>query len=153
MEIKNILMILVIVPMFFIAACSVEAENENIGDGTDIQRQDGDKSEEQLISDNLDMMIADGLYVENLNYETPNGGEEINISLEIRDNTVLSLSIEAIGTPHQISAKWIKESESGLRDLMIGKRIDEIVIPASVSGSSLTTGAFKKNFEELIEKY
>ena len=51
------------------------------------------------------------------------------------------------------SQNYINAFNNALPDLVIGKKITEINIPHTVSGSSLTSAAFKNQLENLMSEH
>ena len=98
-------------------------------------------------------VVADGTYSKNVTYAYHNGTETIDVTLVVKGDVVESASIIPTGTPHPYSEKLINDVNAALPDLVVGKKIDELDIPANVAGSSLTTAAFKNYVQEVIDTY
>ena len=105
--------------------------------------------ETQLLLVNV---IADGTYQDQVTYKYHKGEEKINISITVEDDVVTAASI-AHNNPHFVSKKYIEGVNAALPELVVGKRIDELDIPKQVSGSSLTTAAFKAYVERIVEEH
>jgi len=96
--------------------------------------------------------IADGTYMEPVSYVSPGGIDELVISLAVKDDIITSVALEAI-TANNISSNYVANYNKNIQPLVIGKKINELNLPANVAGSSLTNAAFKQYVEGLIEKY
>lgn len=160
---KIILPLTIIIGAFIIlsgctsAETSVKNTADNTTDTSDIDnniaREEPEKTQEEKTEEQLANLIADGSYEELTTYSIPGGEEELKILLEVEDNKITKLDFELLGEPKEISINKYQDSEEGLRELLIGKDLNEIEIPNSVSGSSLTTQAFRAKLNEMIEKY
>jgi len=95
--------------------------------------------------------IADGAYAKNLSYEIYGNSDTVEIRLGIKNDVIESASLEIISAGDK-SKKYIGNFASALPDLVVGKKITELNLPVQVSGSSITTRAFKQYVEELIQK-
>lgn len=118
----------------------------------EVQRENGDLTEEQIQKQSLQNAIADGTYQERVTYSAPPGQETVDIEITFEDDVVTQLTITGVDM-HPTSENYRQRSESGLQELLVGKKISEVDVPTRISGSSLTTGAFKKKLDELIEEY
>lgn len=108
------------------------------------------KSEVQKTQDTINQVIADGTYEDQVTYRHHEGSETIDISVTVKDDVITAASIQAVGKTHPVSAKYIKSVDGALADLVVGKNIAQLDIPRKVSGSSLTTAAFKGYIDSLI---
>lgn len=127
-------------------------ENIQEPEPVEVQREQGEMTQEEIQEESLQLAIEDGTYTETVTYSAPPGTEEINMEIEVQDNVITSLSIEGVNS-HPTSQTYKERSEQGLQDLLIGKNINEVEVPDKISGSSLTTKAFKEKYEELIQEY
>jgi len=97
-------------------------------------------------------VIADGTYKDNVTYQYHSGSELIEIDITVQNDTITDASIIP-HNPNPVSARYIAGVNAALPELVIGKKIDQLNIPHQVSGSSLTTAAFKQQIADLIAKY
>jgi uncharacterized protein YceK len=109
-------------------------------------------------NESIALAVADGTYIENVTYPYHVGlpteaNETIEVKVTVEGDVITDVSITAMGTPHQYSAKLILGLNAALPDLVVGKKITELNIPKNVAGSSLTTAAFKGYLENLVETY
>jgi hypothetical protein len=96
------------------------------------------------------LIIADGTYVDNEDYMSPGGLDTIEVTLSVDNDIVTAVDIKAI-VADKTSQNYINKVDAALPDLVIGKSISEIQnLPKQISGSSLTTAAFKKQVQQFI---
>ncbi len=96
--------------------------------------------------------IADGVYIDNVTYRSPGGLEKIEISVSVEGDVITAASINAIIAGPK-SSKYIAGVNDALPELVIGKKITELNLPVQISGSSLTSAAFKAHVSTLVESY
>ncbi|MBS3135843.1 hypothetical protein J4401_02690 [Candidatus Woesearchaeota archaeon] len=172
---KFIFMVLCIFMSFsvFIAGCSSQPEVIKVGGDVitgqavsedsstqtdnsavveDENKSKDKKPEQQVMQESLSKVIADGTYTNKATYQYHSGNETIEIKVSVKDDIVTGASVTGIN-PHKVSAKFISGVNAELPNLVVGKKINEINLPKQISGSSLTTAAFKKQIDDLIEKY
>ncbi|HLC95930.1 MAG TPA: hypothetical protein VJH97_01240 [Candidatus Nanoarchaeia archaeon] len=106
---------------------------------------DADKQDEQL-----EQLIADGQYKEVIQYTTPGGPENLEIDIVVKDDAVESVALKGI-KPKEISLKMQTAVNTALQDLVVGKNVADIDLPDHISGSSLTSVAFKNHLQDLID--
>jgi len=110
----------------------------------------GDKnSETQKTQNNIARAIADGTYDDNVAYLTHVGLETFDMKVVTKDNVVTEASITPVSAD-RVSQRYMGAVNAALPNLVIGKNINDVVIPHTVSGSSLTSVAFKQHLDELI---
>ncbi len=169
-KVKTIIYSILAIIMLVVAGCSGvetgETINQNIPNGDspppsegivdnellDRDRREGSQSDEEVQQESLQQLIADGIYVESISYSTPPKVELIDVTIAIEGGIVTDISILGID-PHPTSLNLQRRSEEGLRDLMIGKKVEDIQIPDRVGGSSLTTKAIQQRFQEMKNNY
>ena len=105
--------------------------------------------------DAIALALADGTYTDNVTYTyhptipEKTGNETVTISITVKDGIITAASVEG-NDPVPISKKIIDGVNAALPDLVVGKKITELNIPAQVAGSSLTTAAFKQYVGGLV---
>ena len=104
------------------------------------------KSEVQKTQDQIAQFIVDGSYDNNVTYNTHVGQETVEIKVTTKGDIVTAASVTPVNADHT-SQNYINAFNNALPDLVIGKKITEINIPHTVSGSSLTSAAFKNQLE------
>jgi uncharacterized protein YxeA len=90
---------------------------------------------------------ANGTYVATGMYQSPGGAEEIMVTVKLVNGVVDSTSAEAkaaSGTSRQYQSQFI----SNYKDMVVGKRIDEVKLDR-VAGSSLTSNGFNEALDEI----
>jgi len=127
----------------------IGTDNKSISEAVSAQ---GNKTEVQKINDSLALLLPDGTYEKDVTYAYHLGTETIDIKLSVQNDIVTGASITSVGTPNPISNRFITGVNAALPDLVVGKQIDQLNIPHQVSGSSLTTAAFKQYVDSLITK-
>ncbi|MEV8239239.1 hypothetical protein AB0O90_03310 [Microbacterium testaceum] len=84
----------------------------------------------------------DGTYEATGQYATPESVETVDVTLTIADDTITA--VEVTGDPQAAESKrYQSEFIGGIKDVVVGKKIDEISV-SKVAGSSLTSGGFNK---------
>lgn len=158
---RNILSLLLVfsIVSFVLAGCSStstssdvkiktqEAPNTIVLNDDEMMMKDTKDSTEKM-HDTMMELIPDGTYTDDVTYSYHSGDEMITISLTVKDDIITDASITP-HDPHPVSAKFISGVNAALPDLVIGKSVKDVSIPEQVSGSSLTTAAFKGYFESL----
>lgn len=83
---------------------------------------------------------ADGTYVAEGAYQTPETVETISVTLTLEEDTVTD--VEVVGDPiAPESSRFQGEFIAGIADVVVGKKLDELDVDR-VAGSSLTSGGF-----------
>lgn len=110
----------------------------------------GDKNTEtQKTQNNIARAIADGTYNDQVTYYTHVGLETFEMKVVTKDNIVTDASITPVSAD-MMSQRYMGAVNAALPDIVIGKNINDVVIPHTVSGSSLTSAAFRQHLDELI---
>lgn len=90
---------------------------------------------------------ADGTYTADGTYQTPESVEKISVTVTLEDDVITS--VEVTGDPQKAESKQYQgEFIGGIKDVVVGKDIDEISV-SRVSGSSLTSQGFNAAIEEI----
>jgi hypothetical protein len=89
----------------------------------------------------------DGTYRETATYESPNGTEEIDVTVSLKKDVITTVTVagQASGPQAQFHQS---EFRDGISAVVVGKNIDEISVN-KVGGSSLTSGGFSKAIEAI----
>ncbi len=83
---------------------------------------------------------TDGTYAATGQYATPESVETVDVTLTIADDTVTDVAVT--GDPQAAeSRRYQSEFIGGIKDEVVGKKVDEISV-SKVAGSSLTSGGF-----------
>ena len=151
---KSLLISLMILVGLLFAGCSskvvpeeeVKVETVEVAE---IEKEAPEKSEEEVQLEKLGMMIADGVYTEEITYLAPSNTTDIlTLNMEVKDNVVHSLSLEAVEV-HMYSEGHINNVNEELQTLVVGKNLNDVEIPEIISGASLTTKAFNEKLNEI----
>lgn len=90
---------------------------------------------------------TDGTYEATGQYATPESVETVDVTLTIAGDTVTA--VEVTGDPQAAESKrYQSEFIGGIKDEVVGKKLDEISV-SKVAGSSLTSGGFNKAVDEI----
>lgn len=84
---------------------------------------------------------VDGAYTESGNYQSPAGSESVTVTVSVKDDVVQSVNVAANAvneTSRQIQELFI----SGVNQLVVGKKLDEVSVSGNVNGSSLAGTGF-----------
>ncbi|MGZ0211836.1 MAG: FMN-binding protein [Actinomycetales bacterium] len=85
---------------------------------------------------------TDGTYTESGDYTSPNGAEQVDVTLTLESNVVTD--VEVVGHGDNPNTKQFQgEFIGGIASEVVGKNIDELSVD-KVAGSSLTSGGFNK---------
>jgi len=83
---------------------------------------------------------ADGEYTESAEYSSPNGTEEVTVTVTLADGVITA--VEAVGDGDNPNSKrYQTEFSEGIADVVVGVNIDDISVD-KVAGSSLTSAGF-----------
>ena len=146
---KKIIISLILILTITFAACSSSNESEGKNTQIEVQKEEGDKSEEQIQQEKLLLLIDDGIYSEEFSYINPkNLTDKVNLNMEIKDEVIVLLNLEVIEA-HEFSQKHIANVNEELQTLAVGKKISEVEFPQVIAGASLTSKAFKEKLSEL----
>ena len=85
---------------------------------------------------------ADGTYTETGNYTSPNGAEQVDVTLTLASNVITDVAVVGFGESPN-SKQFQGEFIGGIAAEVVGKNIDELSVD-KVAGSSLTSGGFNK---------
>jgi uncharacterized protein with FMN-binding domain len=92
-------------------------------------------------------VYADGTYEATGQYSTPESVETVDVTVTIADDTVTD--VEVTGDPQAAeSRRYQSEFIGGIKDEVVGKKVDEISV-SKVAGSSLTSGGFMKALDSI----
>jgi uncharacterized protein with FMN-binding domain len=90
---------------------------------------------------------TDGTYTEKANYESPNGTEEIDVTVTLAAGVITD--VEVVGHGDNPNSKLYQgKFADGIGDVVVGKSIDEISVD-KVAGSSLTSAGFNDAIDEI----
>ena len=90
---------------------------------------------------------ADGTYEATGNYTSPNGQEEVDVSLTLEGDVITAVTVTPEATnPNSIN--YQTQFADGIAEVVVGKDIDEIDV-SRVAGSSLTSGGFNEAVETI----
>ncbi len=111
------------------------------------------KSEIQKTQDTItNFVIADGTYADPVTYMSPGGQNSIKISVTTKGDVVTDASVTVINCD-MTSQRYVGQFNTALPSLVVGKKISDITIPHTVSGSSLTSAAFAKHLKDLVVQH
>ncbi|EAR24988.1 hypothetical protein A20C1_06891 [marine actinobacterium PHSC20C1] len=90
---------------------------------------------------------TDGTYTETGNYQSPNGTEQVDVTLTLESNIITEVNVVGFGESPN-SMQFQGEFIDGIAAEVVGKNIDELSVD-KVAGSSLTSGGFNKAVEAI----
>ena len=82
----------------------------------------------------------DGTYEASADYQSPNGTEEVTVTVTLADGVITAVEVVGDGD-NPNSKRYQGEFADGIGDVVVGKNIDEISVD-KVAGSSLTSAGF-----------
>lgn len=128
-----------------LAGCSTAA------DGDTAQDSGSEGSTSTTAPDTTEAATAgsytDGEYTESAEYQSPNGTEEVTVTVTLADGVITA--VESVGDGDNPNSKrYQTEFADGIADVVVGKNIDEISVD-KVAGSSLTSDGFNAAIEKI----
>jgi uncharacterized protein with FMN-binding domain len=128
-----------------LAGCSTAA------DGDTAQDSGSDGGTSTTAPDTTEATTAgsysDGEYTESAEYQSPNGTEEVTVTVTLADGVITA--VESVGDGDNPNSKrYQTEFADGIADVVVGKNIDEISVD-KVAGSSLTSDGFNAAIEKI----
>ncbi|QJU55823.1 hypothetical protein SCB71_02005 [Herbiconiux sp. KACC 21604] len=90
---------------------------------------------------------ADGTYEATGSYTSPNGQEEVDVSVTLEGDVITAVTVTPEAT-NPNSVNYQTQFADGIAAVVVGKDIDEIEV-SRVAGSSLTSGGFNKAIETI----
>jgi uncharacterized protein with FMN-binding domain len=90
---------------------------------------------------------ADGTYTESADYTSPNGTEEVEVTVTLESGVISDVKVVGSGD-NPTSKLYQGKFASGIGDVVVGKSIDEISVD-KVAGSSLTSAGFNDAIDEI----
>ena len=119
-----------------LAGCSAEAAD---GDTTPTTPS-SDSANETDTDAATTGSYTDGEYTESADYQSPNGTEEVEVTVTLADGVITAVEVVGDGD-NPNSKRYQGEFADGIGDVVVGKNIDEISVD-KVAGSSLTSAGF-----------
>ncbi len=90
---------------------------------------------------------ADGTYDAKGNYISPNGKEEIDVSVTLAGDVITAVTVTPEAT-NPTAVQYQTQFADGIAAVVVGKKIDEIDV-SRVAGSSLTSGGFNQAIDAI----
>ncbi|WP_382309622.1 hypothetical protein [Herbiconiux sp. UC225_62] len=90
---------------------------------------------------------ADGTYDAKGNYISPNGKEEVDVSVTLAGDVITAVTVTPEAT-NPTAIQYQTQFADGIAAVVVGKDIDEIDV-SRVAGSSLTSGGFNEAIEAI----
>lgn len=123
-----------------------------LNESKNVSMDTNNQSEIQKTHDKIVQLIADGSYDDTVTYFTHVGQESVEIKVATAGDIVTSASVTPVSAD-RTSTNYISAFNSALPSLVVGKKIGDISIPHTVSGSSLTSAAFANHLKDLIAQH
>jgi uncharacterized protein with FMN-binding domain len=83
----------------------------------------------------------DGTYTAQGSFDTPNGTEQIGVTIQLSSNSITSVSVDDSSIYSGTSFAYTERFISGLNSVVVGKNIDTVSV-GRISGASLTPIGF-----------
>ncbi|MFB2596267.1 hypothetical protein ACEXQE_00600 [Herbiconiux sp. P17] len=90
---------------------------------------------------------TDGTYDATGNYVSPNGKEEVDVSVTLAGDVITAVTVTPEAT-NPTAIQYQTQFADGIAAVVVGKDIDEIDV-SRVAGSSLTSGGFNEAIEAI----
>lgn len=107
------------------------------------------RTPQEVVDDEIQLLIEDGMYEDDVTYSYHSGTETVRISLSVEDGIITAVSITESDDVHPTSSRLIRGVDAQLQTLAVGKPIAELDLPDNIAGSSLTVAAFKEYVRDL----
>ena len=106
-----------------------------------------DAASDDVAAGSSSSTYKDGTYEATGNYTSPNGQEEIDVSITLADDVITAVTVTPEAT-NPNSVNYQGQFADGIAEVVVGKDIDEISV-SRVAGSSLTSGGFNEAVETI----
>ncbi|MCU1544240.1 MAG: FMN-binding protein [Microbacteriaceae bacterium] len=90
---------------------------------------------------------TDGSYSASADYTSPNGTEEVEVTVTLADGVISDVKVVGSGD-NPTSKLYQGKFAKGIGDVVVGKSIDQISVD-KVAGSSLTSAGFNDAIDEI----
>jgi len=90
---------------------------------------------------------ADGTYEATGTYTSPNGQEEVDVSLTLESDVITAVTVTPQAS-NPNSVRYQNEFADGIAAVVVGQDVDDISV-SRVAGSSLTSGGFNQAVETI----
>ncbi|MCS5732146.1 hypothetical protein [Herbiconiux daphne] len=106
-----------------------------------------DASSDSGSADASSSTYADGDYSATGGYVSPNGPEEIDVSVTLAGDVITAVTVTPDAT-NPTAIQYQTQFADGIAEVVVGKDIDEISV-SRVAGSSLTSGGFNEAIDAI----
>jgi hypothetical protein len=127
--------------------------NESTMTNTNWTNTSDNKTGVEKIEQAVAQAIADGTYIDQVEYAYHSGTERVTITVKTEKDIVTQATVVPAGqSSSPVSTRIIGKFNDALPNLVVGKKITELNIPKNVAGSTLTTAAFKSYVARIVEQ-
>ncbi len=95
----------------------------------------------------VNFKYKEGTYSVTGNYNSPGGAEEVGVKVTVKNDMITDAVVEVRAT-RPTSVKWQTAFSSGVKEAVMGKKLDEVKLD-KVSGSSLTPKGWNEAIGEI----
>jgi uncharacterized protein with FMN-binding domain len=127
-------------------ALTKKSDSDNNGSS---QTNTQNESSNNTSSEANSAAYEDGTYTKTGTYTTPGGQESVTVTVTLADGVITSTSTEGSGSNGN-TVEYQGKFIAGYKDLVVGKKIDEVSL-SRVSGSSLTSTGFNHAIDAIKE--
>lgn len=124
-----------------------ELASETSGTQTDTTPSTSTSSQESPSTTGASTGYKDGTYSAQGSYSSPDGQENIKVTLVLQNGTVSDATVTA-GTTAGQSGRYQRQFINGYKSQVVGKSIDSLQL-STVAGSSLTPEGFNDAVEQI----
>ncbi len=96
----------------------------------------------------LELVYNNGEYTAVGTYTSPAGSEEVEVKLNIENDTITAVDVMPKAT-NPVSVKLQNAFKDEISNVIVGKNINEVEYPGNVNGSSLTGYGFIEAVEQI----
>lgn len=126
---------------------SAEAETTPTSAATSAPTTDSSTGTTESGSGDAASTYVDGTYEATGGYTSPNGQEEVDVSITLEGDVITAVTVTPEAT-NPNSVNYQTQFADGIAAIVVGQDIDEIDV-SRVAGSSLTSGGFNEAVETI----
>ncbi|MCA9381313.1 calcium-binding protein [Candidatus Dojkabacteria bacterium] len=89
----------------------------------------------------VEIVYTDGTYSSTGSYLSPAGSEEVLVTVTLENDVITDVNVEPQAT-NPTSVFMQNNFADGIKDVIVGKNIDDVEYPGNINGSSLTGKGF-----------
>jgi uncharacterized protein with FMN-binding domain len=120
-----------------LVGCASTTSSASVGSGGSTT---SDGSETATGTSDVSTTYKDGTYRADGTYSSPDGEEEIAVTVTVKNNVITAVSVSSLESNGE-GAQYQRQFESGISSVAVGKPLATLSV-SNVAGSSLTSRGF-----------